>query len=185
MHPVSIKSDRLTYEANRSGRVSHPALLKRSEIPTIETCLPRTMISRIAIHGCPRSLATVPILFLPPHPSLSASLHSIPLDSPLFASAATSVLSGYVESRGMVAVIAIVQNREWEIVTWLRAILLRPLILRVTRTLNRYSRRSNEDYSFYSIFLDVYATVFLPRQKKNPFRPAGARPITISERSCP
>lgn len=51
-----------------------------------------------------------------------------------------------------VSVMAAAQNREWKIVTRLWAILLRPLIPREARKLNRYSSPEQEDYSCYSIF---------------------------------
>jgi len=66
----------------------------------------------------------------------------------------------------------------------LRVILLRSLILREAWTLNRYSRRSREDYSFASIFPDVYATGSCAPEQKSPGRLTGARPgvVSISER---
>lgn len=75
-------------------------------------------------------------------------------------------------------VMAIMQNREWEIVTLprLRAILLRPLILREARTLNRYSRRGDEDYSLYSIFPGVcLCNGFLSAPQQKSLSPYWAR----------
>lgn len=90
--------------------------------------------------------------------------------------------------RGCATVMAIVQNREWKIVTLprLRAILLRSLILREARALNRYSRRDHEDYSLYSIFPGVYATGSCPQQKfLLPYWHEVARwVVNISKRRC-
>lgn len=62
--------------------------------------------------------------------------------------------SSHVAGRGIAraSIIAAAQNREWKIVTRLRAILLRPLIPREARKLNRYSSPEREDCSCYSIF---------------------------------
>lgn len=55
---------------------------------------------------------------------------------------------------------AIVQNREWEIVTWLRAILLRPLIHRAARKLNRYSP---------SVRWRLFVLIYFSRRLRNNF----------------
>lgn len=76
------------------------------------------------------------------------------------------------------AVIAIAQNREWKIVTRLRAILLWPLIPREARKLNRYSSPERGLLALlYFSLPDVYATgSCAPEQKSLAFSTATMPP---------
>jgi len=155
-----MQPDRSVHGANRS-RAFHPAIRDTARLREIR-CRARVQLADRAIHGSRFTAVLVSSADLSmqryrfsllSQVSFNASLHP-----PLSIRATINISNVWNRvSRGHVNVIAqnrMRRNRD----ALLRTILLRALIPPEAWTLNRYSRRSREDYSFISIFADVYAT---------------------------